>query len=343
MSDKLKKFIREHRQEFDTNEPGKDLWGKIDAQIKVKSASKISSNWLSKYKYLGFGAGVLVVAVYFITKSLTDSSANELTLNGKDSAVSNPEQYPKIDKNESGSITNENNTTKEVSDFSSGKHTFHDPLASSSNGIKQSTRSAHDSLWNVEKDSVLNERSVEPGDIEKRKTTSTNEKKSKTPEIYLPEEPGEMNSYSGTLYDGSFLCEVLKAYKFHGKIKMTRDRNRSKLGVKETLSTISCNRLEKTENIKAVWLKGKTDEKFSIPLKEGFKNIVLVKSDGREISPEAISHYYPGVGVITGYTGKSLDMVFTDKVELILFFKDVEEGDKIVIDGIIEAVVKNKP
>ena len=35
-------------------------------------------------------------------------------------------------------------------------------------------------------------------------------------------------------------------------------------------------------------------------------------------------------------------MIFNDKVELILFFKDVEEGDKIIIDGTIEAFVKNK-
>ncbi len=60
------------------------------------------------------------------------------------------------------------------------------------------------------------------------------------------------------------------------------------------------------------------------------------------MSPEAISHYYNGLGVISGYTGKHFDMIFKDKVELILFFSDVEEGDKISVDGIIEAVV-SKP
>ena len=93
----------------------------------------------------------------------------------------------------------------------------------------------------------------------------------------------------------------------------------------------------------AVWLKGKTDKKIALLVKEGFKNILLVKGDGRELTPEAISHYYSGLGVISGYTGKHFNMIFKNKVELILFFKDVEEGDKIVIDGTIEAVVKNQP
>jgi hypothetical protein len=80
-----------------------------------------------------------------------------------------------------------------------------------------------------------------------------------------------------------------------------------------------------------------------LSVKKGFKNILLVKGDGRELAPEAISHYYSGLGVIADYNGKYLDMTFKDKVELILFFRDAEEGDKIVIDGLIEAVVKNTP
>ena len=43
MSDKLKKFVTEHKQEFDTGEPSKDLWKKIDRQIDVKKHYRITS------------------------------------------------------------------------------------------------------------------------------------------------------------------------------------------------------------------------------------------------------------------------------------------------------------
>ncbi len=155
--------------------------------------------------------------------------------------------------------------------------------------------------------------------------------KNKKTELLIPAEPEKVNVYSGTIYDGSSLCEILRVYKFPGQVSMGG-----------TMKTTGCSRLENMNNMKAIWLKGKTDKKITLEVKEGFKNIKLVKSDGRELLPEAISHYYKGLGVISGYTGKYFNLVFKDKVELILFFKEAEEGDKIVIDGIIEAVLKNK-
>lgn len=149
-----------------------------------------------------------------------------------------------------------------------------------------------------------------------------------------------MNWYSGTLYDGTSICSLLRAYKFPGQVRM--DDNGSYTSHR-TMKTISCSRLEAVNNITAVWLKGKTSKKITLSIKDGFKNILLLKSDGRKLSPEAVSHYYKGLGVISGYTGKYFDMIFKEKVELILFFKNAEEGDKIVIDGVIEAVVKNTP
>ena len=59
---------------------------KIDAKMEVKNISMISSSWLSKLKYIGLSASVLVVVIYFISKNVNNSSANELAQSKKDSA-----------------------------------------------------------------------------------------------------------------------------------------------------------------------------------------------------------------------------------------------------------------
>jgi len=158
--------------------------------------------------------------------------------------------------------------------------------------------------------------------------------------ISAPEAPSEMNTYSATLFDEQSLCEVIQAYKFPGKVNMTNEEN---FQGHRILKTIPCSKLGNIGNVKAVWLKGKTSKKLSLSVAEGLKNIVLHKSDGRKIYPLAFSHYYKGLGVITDYTGKHFEMIFKDNVELILFFKDAEDGDKISFDGVIESVVKTAP
>jgi len=354
MSDKLKKFVSAQRQEFDTNEPGKNVWEKIDARMEAKNSSGISSKWLSGLKYLGFGASVIVVAVYFITKNLNNSPANGLAHNGKDSAMSNSAQHLKANQNSAEFNTNENNTSKIINDFSDGKNGSQNLARASSNNREQNMRSTNDSLMNrnvPDQKETKPEGSANflPGEAGKTKINSTNEKKEtnllrkKKTEIYIPEEPEKTNSYTGTLYDGSSLCSVVHAFKFPGKTSKDLGGSNHKENKRVTFNTISCSDLENMPNVKAVWLKGRTDKEITLSVKKRFKNILLIKSDGRKLNPVAISHYYRGRYVITEFKGLYFKMFFKDKVELILFFKDAEEGDKIVIDGIIETVVKNKP
>ncbi len=347
MSDKLKKYVSEHREDFDTKEPGKDVWDQIDARMNANKATRISSKWLSKFKYLGFSASVLVLALYFVISHSNNSSANGLAPKLKTQNPLTAATYPKIVESSLVSHTNEKTEKTNFSKSTSQKlvsSSVEDPKpAARSNDNSQS-----DSLTgeNIVENTVSALQKTEPmvlaRHFSKENDLSTMNKKK---EIRIPEEPSQLNTYTGTLYDGPSFRSVLRAYKFPGKINLDRAAG-SRAGDqahRTNVRTVSSRLLEKVPNLKAVWVKGRTDKKVTISWKDDFKNIVLVKKDGRELNPEAISHYYPGLGVISEYNGRYFKMIFTDKVELILFFKDAEAGDKIIIDGDIEATVVNTP
>lgn len=345
MIDKLKTFVSKHKQEFDSTEPSQDLWKKIDAKMEVENSSTISSKWLSKLKYFGLSASVLMIAVYFISQKLSNSSSNELAQNKKDSALNSSGEWAKANQskptvNESGNIV-PGTSSEEISPESKN----------SSLQTEELTNLIQNNIVDEPKDSVsqkavsemgidlsLSDKAVANSVSNKKENTSTIKKKKG--KIIVPPEPEKVNSYTGTIYDGFSFCSVLRAYKFPGKVSMNDGGNFTDRLI---MKTMSCSRLDNMPNIKAIWFKGKTSKKMTISIKEGFKNILLVKGDGRELSPEAISHYYPGLGVISGYAGKHFEMIFRDKVELILFFKDAEEGDKVSIDGTIEAIIKSAP
>ena len=354
MIDKLKTFISKHKQEFDAAEPSQDLWKKIDARMEVKNSSSISSKWLSKLKYFGLSASVLVIAAYFVSQKLNNSSSNELAQTTNDSALNNSGEWVKANQNKADI----NNSGNNFSNADNEKGKSYNALAGSPTTSEKSTTLIEQATENAKRDSVnslsdenitseQNKLKAEINSLSKEEESSniTHEKNnlsksSKKTRIHIPSESEKVNSYNGTLYESSSFCALLQAYKFPGKVNLDKSRNYT---THRTMITVSCSRLENTTNMKAVWLKGKTSKKITIAMKEGFKNILLIKSDGRKLCPEAISHYYKGLGVISGYTGKYFDIIFDSKVDLILFFKDVEEGDKIVIDGVIEAVVKNTP
>jgi hypothetical protein len=301
----------------------------------------IERRFISNF-YFKFSVSILVVmlvlaGVYMINDTKNESGQNkkqELAINAK------PVLEPKsIDKG-SGSISKANNRQLNSKQTGSAKN--------------NSLLNEEDTLSNGQ--TVTNNEAVETRGVlttEKASGDSTtgftkpveakmnSAKSSKKIKLFIPPDPEKANSYSGTLYEGSSLCDVVSAYKFPGTV---RERNisgpRNGPGFYATMKTISCSHLDNT--LKVIWLKGKIDEKMMLTVKKGFENILLVKSDGKKIKPEAIGHYYRGRGVIVGFSGK-LTLHFKDKVELILFFRNAEDGDKIVIDGIIEAVVKNKP
>ncbi len=335
MSDKLKKFVTENKQEFETNGPAKDLWKKIDVQMDAKAPSKISSKWLSNLKYIGFSASVLVVVIYFITKNLNEPETKEITENKTEQSSTNSQKLNAIENTPEKVIKPETNNSKEV------------VKASIIEKEKTTTQN-----MDTEKDSVLTTETFE-NTIPEQKNNSATEKKennvvtsSKKNVLYIPAEPEKINSYSGTLYESSLFCELLHVYKFPGKASLDKfafTPGSKKKYKKTRVRTISCSHLEKTANLKAVWIRGKTDKEMTLSIGKQFKNVMLIKKDGRKFPPEAISHYYKGLGAINEYTGKSFEIVFKDKVDLILFFKDAQEGDKVSIDGILETIVKDRP
>jgi hypothetical protein len=367
MSDKLKKFVDDHRQEFDTKEPGQDLWEKIDARLEIKTPAGISSSWLLKFKYLAFSASVLVLAIYLITQNINHSTASELSLKKFNSASIGKGPHLNSDQVATDKNASEKMPVKVNDDLSGGSKS--DKAIPASGKVGQQTPSNGATLPAGKKDSLTQSVSFEsstaneenkqsdvsspprPGEPEKPALNSESGNKENTPprsgkkpEIYIPEEPATMNNYTGTLYDCSYICSVLRAYKFPGKVFVDKGRSVRHSDVRRmALTTTSCSHFERRPEMKVVWLKGRTDKEITLSIKKGFKNIVLMKSNGMASNPEAISHYYPGLGIISEHKGKYFDIVFKDKVELILVFKDAGEGDKIVIDGTIEAVVKNKP
>jgi hypothetical protein len=68
MYDKLKDFVENNREDFDSFVPG-DLWAKIDAGIHHKPSFINSKNITDMFKY-GFGASALVIGTLIVIKSL---------------------------------------------------------------------------------------------------------------------------------------------------------------------------------------------------------------------------------------------------------------------------------
>lgn len=348
MADKLKEFINRNKKAFDTEEPSSDLWNKIDSGMEVKKYSWISSKFLSNFKYLALSASVLLIVVYFITQKLTEPSSNEISQNSTDSARNNSGEWVKTRHSKSSIRQTEENSTVSYAEkklqstysVSASKKSLNDLIQGADVNFSNDSVNQKVSSDVHSDNSVSAEMSESNANLVSDKKTGNIPSKLKKGKVNVPLEPEKVNLYTGTLFEGYSLCSVLRAYKFPGQVSMDEGGNYT---THRTLKTISCSRLEKTSNVKAVWVKGKTNRKMTVSIKEGFKNIVLIKSNGQQQNPVAISHYYQGLGVISDYSGKHFDMIFRDKVELILFFKEVEDGDKISIDGVIEAQVKMAP
>jgi hypothetical protein len=337
MSDKLKKFINDHKAEFDGSEPSQDLWEKIDFRTEKETSHWIKSKWL---KYFAFGASVITLCVFLIVQVLGIRKEKELAINKMEGTAKTTGNLPEMN-----AVTNNSNNEKkpETARTIPKMTAFASPEVKHDSRLSDSAVVKTDTAYIIAKSESSVKETEKTTNLSNEKKESNSAAKNKKGKLYIPEELAKINTYSGTLYDGSDLCEVIRAYKFPGKVSIHGREDLSGPGFNSIVKIISCSHLENMPNMKAVWLKGKTNKKVTLSVKKEFKNILLVKSDGRESSPEAISHYYAGRGVISEYTGKYFSLIFKDKVELILFFKDAEEGDKIVIDGIIEAVVKNKP
>ncbi len=343
MIDKLKTFVSKHKQEFDAKEPSQDLWKKIDARMEVKNSSAISSKWLSKLKYFGLSASVLIIAVYFISQNISNSAANELSESKKDSALNSLGEWIKTNQNKQEINTSENSITdaKDNGSNSENNSANNSEVTKSSTLSKNNTESVRKDSVNLKPNEDLSEQSKVKTELyvnsaikeEVTGSHSSNEKKDLSSSITSKraEASDKINSYSCSIWEGSSFCSGIKDFRFPGQVSV--DGN---------IVTTSCSKLGNINDLQAIHLKGKTAKKLILSLTEDFKNIVLEKNDGSKINPVAISHYYTGLGVISGYKGKRFQMIFKDKVELILFFKDVEVGDKIMIDKTIEAVV-SKP
>lgn len=359
-SGKLKKFVSDNRPAFDSDEPGKDLWNKIDARLQNKATSRFSSSWLSRFKYLAFYASFLVVGIYFIAKKLHFSLEKQATkIENNLKALTSGKDQPIPQNSESSGEATQVKKSGILTDADQSNHSETFKTCTEITGKDSLLKQEKEIHTNFvagaintpsEKSHSENPSQVFSSEAEITSVNSAYEKKengltkTKKPDLYIPEEVEKINTYTGTIYESSSFCSLLRAYKFPGRVKLNDGEIRRDVDRKRrVLRTTNCSRIADIPNIKAVWLKGRSDKKVMLSVEKRFKNILLLKKDGRKLYPEAISHYYKGLGVISEYTGKTLNIFYGNKVELILFFKDVEEGDRVLIDGYIEAVVKNQP
>jgi hypothetical protein len=96
MSDALKKFISSHRDAFDTELPGEELWKKIERGIATKQAAPILSIRAFRRSLLAAVALVTAVSVVLFHRSPDDGMTGSNT--GRDAAMASPEAKPKTDQ-----------------------------------------------------------------------------------------------------------------------------------------------------------------------------------------------------------------------------------------------------
>lgn len=80
MEDKLEEFISSNREAFDVDPP-KEIWSKINTQLRVKNDGWIISKWLTKYTIFGFSASVLLITltIYYLNKPTPNIQKNDLS------------------------------------------------------------------------------------------------------------------------------------------------------------------------------------------------------------------------------------------------------------------------
>ncbi len=340
MSDQLKKFVTEHRQEFDAIDPPKGLWEKIDAGMSKKSTLGGIGKHLSMLIYFGFGLSILALTVYLDKNSNVGSQSDQPPITSINSA-SSMKVEDQLTKEQSNSFVAKSSAISqnvENKELIPEIEVIPDTTAISSVQLEED-----ENLEEMTEEQFAEaEEETEEEAIAKKEPVSV---KSKRLGVYIPEDPENKNTYTGTLYDASSICAMLRAYKFPGKVensRFKRSKGNGNFGTGAKLKTISCSNLQRRTSMNAVWLKGLAGKKLKLSLKSGFKNVYLINRNGEKINPIAISHYFKGLNVIT-YVGKNLDLVYKDKVELLLFFKKVEVGDKIMIDGKVQVLVKEQP
>ncbi|MFH0895708.1 MAG: hypothetical protein V2A54_14835 [Bacteroidota bacterium] len=113
--------------------------------------------------------------------------------------------------------------------------------------------------------------------------------------------------------------------------------------------TIDCKKLDE-QSCTGVWLKLHRHYGRKFELKSGFKNITLQRIDGSKVHPVAVwwnafgeSGSGKAVYLSSAFTTNSLIMKYGlhRTADLIMIFPQAFPGDKIIIDGYVEAEILN--
>ncbi|MCX6294523.1 MAG: SUMF1/EgtB/PvdO family nonheme iron enzyme [Bacteroidetes bacterium] len=77
MTDKLKIFVTNRKQEFDSLQPDANTWSKIESGLTKKNTHWIKSKWGSGLFYLGFSASVFVLLIYYFSQKPNQQNSNK--------------------------------------------------------------------------------------------------------------------------------------------------------------------------------------------------------------------------------------------------------------------------
>jgi len=327
MQDKLKLFVGKHKEEFNNIEPPTQLWSTIEAGIKIKNAHWLKSNLAVKLLYFSFSASVIAILIYYVS---TKKNQENIFLNGDknigttglaDTIKSYKDKTNDENKNEkqdaqfivSNPIIKENKSFRVKSDSSKTKVRINNSPFNQSphkNVNKIDTTGNTNLIKNNGTDSII----LQTGN----KPVTT-----------------KQNNFDKTVRSACKIWETRDYCNVPDSLKLPVSIN-----FKGTIIDLNCNEIELNKDVKAVWLTLNVDNRTIFSLENDFKNIRLIKKNGEEIVPVAMSGFISNSGYISSYKGNEFFVHFDNRLDLIIFFPGAEVGDVIQIDNFIEVEIQ---
>ncbi|MBK7128254.1 MAG: hypothetical protein IPM74_12490 [Crocinitomicaceae bacterium] len=327
MEDKLKLFVHAHREEFNNIEPPTHLWSTIEAGIKIKNAHWLKSNLALKLLYFSFSASLIAILIYYVS---TKTNQENIDLSG--------------DKNIVTTVVVDTSKLRNDEENNKNKNEKQDtPFIASNQIIKE-----HE-LIRVKVDSSKTKVNINnsPFIQSEDKIVNTIDTNGSTNLITnsgidsIPLNMGSMpvtskrNNFDKTIRPNCRLWETPDYCNVPDSLKLPVSIN-----FKGTIIDLNCNKVGLNTNVKAVWLTLNVDKRTIFSLENDFKNIRLIKKNGEEMVPVAMSGFITKSGYMSSYKGNEFFVHFDNRLDLIIFFPGAEIGDIIHIDNFVEAEIR---
>jgi hypothetical protein len=337
MTDKLKQFVTEHRQDFDTLEAPETIWTSVEAKLPGKS-SWVKSKLGGKLGFLGFSASVitLLVATYLTLHSSEAPKAAAVQSNLIPAGITAPQASATVaplnkaalpGSQGSASQSPKNNAPTINDSIGAGKKLQESPDTSG-----YAAGSTHNCVARPEQNSntgatlLLSRLTSPPPSSDSLALAGKSPLATGRPAQKKGARSNPISTYSCTILN--WPCELPAAFNYPDSANISG-----------TLETSACSELLGHKYVVAVRLHALLEQPFVFTTKTAFANIRLVKPDGTQRPALALSDTQRGT-VISKYIGNRFKTFYSGKFDVLLYFTGAAPGDKVVIDDLIEAVIK---